>query len=57
MNELLARVLDAHGGMDRWNNYQKVGATIVTRGGPWSSVKNAERPSSLLKNPLAMEGA
>src|SRR5258708_28937097 len=33
MNELLARVLDAHGGMDRWNNYQKVGATIVTGGG------------------------
>jgi len=30
MNELLARVLDAHGGMDRWNGYQKVGATIVT---------------------------
>jgi hypothetical protein len=33
MNELLARVLDAHGGMDRWNGYQKVGATIVTGGG------------------------
>jgi hypothetical protein len=33
MGELLARVLDAHGGMDRWKNYQKVGATIVTRGG------------------------
>jgi hypothetical protein len=33
MNQLLARVLDAHGGMDRWNGYQKVGATIVTGGG------------------------
>jgi hypothetical protein len=33
MNELLAKILDAHGGMDRWNGYQKVGATIVTGGG------------------------
>ena len=33
MNELPARILDAHGGMDRWNSYQKVGATIVTGGG------------------------
>jgi hypothetical protein len=33
MNELLARILDAHGGMDRWNGYQKVEATIVSGGG------------------------
>jgi hypothetical protein len=33
MNELLARIVDAHGGMDRWNGYQKVGAAIVTGGG------------------------
>ena len=33
MNQLLARILDAHGGVDRWNGYQKVGATIVTGGG------------------------
>jgi hypothetical protein len=33
MNELLARVLDAHGGMDRWNRYEKVEATIVSGGG------------------------
>ena len=32
MNELLVRILNAHGGMDRWNGYQKVGATIVTGG-------------------------
>jgi hypothetical protein len=30
MNELLARILDAHGGMDRWNRYAKVEATIVS---------------------------
>src|SRR3984893_14532726 len=33
MNELLARILDAHGGMDRWNGYEKVDATIVSGGG------------------------
>ena len=33
MNELLAGILDAHGGMDRWRTYQKVEATIVTGGG------------------------
>src|SRR2546427_669504 len=33
MNELLARILDAHGGMDRWRGYEKVEATIVSGGG------------------------
>jgi len=33
MNELLAGVLDAHGGMARWNGYRKVEASIVTGGG------------------------
>jgi hypothetical protein len=33
MNELLARILDAHGGMDRWNEHHKVAATIVSGGG------------------------
>src|SRR6202049_2664732 len=33
MNGLLARILDAHGGMDRWNGYNKVEATIVSGGG------------------------
>ena len=33
MNQLLANVLDAHGGLSRWNNYQKVEASIVTGGG------------------------
>jgi hypothetical protein len=28
MNELLGRILDAHGGMDRWNGYTKVDATM-----------------------------
>jgi hypothetical protein len=33
MKELLARILDAHGGIDRWNGYQRVEATIVSGGG------------------------
>ena len=33
MNELLSRVIEAHGGMDRWNGYDKVESTIVSGGG------------------------
>ncbi len=33
MNELLARIVEAHGGMDRWKRYKKVEATIVSGGG------------------------
>jgi len=33
MSELLANVIDAHGGMDRWKTYEKVEATIVSGGG------------------------
>ena len=30
--ELLQRVLQAHGGLDRWNSFETVQATIVTGG-------------------------
>ena len=33
MNELLTKVLDAHGGLERWRSYDKVEATIVAGGG------------------------
>jgi hypothetical protein len=33
VNELLVKILDAHGGMDRSNGYEKVDATIVSSGG------------------------
>jgi hypothetical protein len=33
MNQLLADILDAHGGMNRWHEYHKVEATIVSGGG------------------------
>ena len=33
MNELLAKVIDAHGGMERWKKCERVDATIVSGGG------------------------
>ena len=33
MNKLLARIIDAHGGLDCWNRYEKVEATFVSGGG------------------------
>jgi len=33
MNELLMNVLEAHGGLNRWNRYQRVETSIVTGGG------------------------
>ena len=33
MHELLGQILNAHGGIDRWNQYEKVEATIVSGGG------------------------
>ena len=33
MNQLLLQILDAHGGLSRWNEYRKVEATIVSGGG------------------------
>lgn len=32
-SELLSKIIEAHGGMDRWKAYQQVDATIVTGGG------------------------
>ena len=33
MHELLGQILHAHGGIDRWNQYEKAEATIVSGGG------------------------
>jgi hypothetical protein len=33
MNELLAMILDAHGGLERWRAHEKVQAAIATGGG------------------------
>jgi hypothetical protein len=37
MNELLRSVLNAHGGIDRWNSYHTVDANIVTSGSLWGT--------------------
>ncbi len=36
MTDLLADVLDAHGGRTRWNEFSRVEATIVTAGKLWA---------------------
>jgi hypothetical protein len=36
VNQLLAKIIDAHGGLDRWNSHEKVEATIVSGGGFFS---------------------
>jgi hypothetical protein len=46
MNELLARIIDAHGGIDRWNRYERVEATIV-RGGGFFRLKGLPQDSTL----------
>jgi hypothetical protein len=45
MNDLLVRILDAHGGMDRWNRYEKVEATIASGGGFFPLKGVAQDPS------------
>jgi hypothetical protein len=35
MNALLASVIEAHGGIDRWRAFEKVEATIITQGNLW----------------------
>jgi hypothetical protein len=35
MNDLLARAIAAHGGLDRWNKFKKVTTTYVGGGGLW----------------------
>jgi len=48
MNELLARIIHAHGGMDRWNRYKRVEATIVSGGGLFPLKGVAQDPSPRL---------
>ena len=35
MTELLAKIIEAHGGLERWKNFSRVEATIVTDGALW----------------------
>jgi hypothetical protein len=49
MNQLLSRILEAHGGMDRWRDLEKVEATIVAGGGfyPLKGMTNDTTPRRL----------
>ena len=49
LNELLARVIAGHGGLERWNAFTTVTATIVT-GAPMSNCPRSGRSSSRSPN-------
>ena len=58
MNELLKSLLQAHGGLDRWNTFEKVSATFVTgrRLMPMKGIKadgslSMARPRSITRAP------
>ena len=44
MAGLLDAVLDAHGGLDNWQQFQRVQATIVTGGGLWAIKGQSQDP-------------
>jgi hypothetical protein len=45
MTDLLAAVLEAHGGFERWREFTRVEATIVTGGGLWSIKGQPQDPA------------
>lgn len=45
MNNLLSRVIEAHGGLGRWMNFAELSATIVTGGGLWPLKGIVQDPS------------
>ncbi|MCW5658756.1 MAG: hypothetical protein KIT60_13715 [Burkholderiaceae bacterium] len=45
MNALLARVIEAHGGMDHWMRHSTLTATIVTGGGLWAMKGLVQEPN------------
>ena len=46
MSDLLNAVLDAYGGLDRWRQFNRVQATIVTGGGLWAIKGQPQDPST-----------
>jgi hypothetical protein len=45
MGDLLDAVLDAHGGLDHWRQFDRVQATIVTGGGLWAIKGQPQDPT------------
>jgi hypothetical protein len=56
MNDLLAMIIDAHGGMDRWKGFEKVDATIVSGGGLFALKGRHTRSESTPHDGLATRG-
>jgi len=56
MNELLAEILEAHGGLDRWNKLERVDATIVSGGGFFPLIGRAAGFKPALHDCLAARG-
>ena len=51
MNELLARIIDAQGGIERWTGYEKIDATIVSGGGLSAQGRCAGSKSAIRTRP------
>jgi hypothetical protein len=51
IKDLLDSIITAHGGMDRWNGYEKVGATIVS-GGAFFALKGVLQDSDPGRMPV-----
>jgi hypothetical protein len=45
MNKLLARIVEAHGGLDRWRRFDRVEATIITGGAFWGMKNLVQDPN------------
>jgi len=45
VNELLSLALDAHGGLERWNTFERVHATIVSGGQLWALKDTPQDPA------------
>ena len=45
MNDFLSKIIDAHGGLIRWDRFSSVSATIVTGGGLWALKGLVQDPS------------
>jgi hypothetical protein len=52
MTGLLDAVLDAHGGLDRWQRSSTIEATIVSGGSSGRSRANGRTPARVLADPV-----
>ncbi|GHO47019.1 hypothetical protein [Ktedonospora formicarum] len=53
MHDLLERVIAAHGGLNCWNSFKEMTATIITGGGLWQ-MKGLEQDSNLREETIML---